>query len=70
MKQILVILLYLGIAGILIALVAGLWNMTRSGDHQASRSNKLMRARIGAQAFVILILILLGLAYGAIKIGF
>ncbi len=44
------------------ALVLGLVNMTRSDDGQASRSNKLMRLRVIAQAVVIGILIPMGMS--------
>ncbi len=59
---------YVALAALAGILVLGLINITRTDDGQASRSNKLMRARVVAQAVVITILVLLGLVLGAIKL--
>ncbi len=67
MANILTIGFYLALAVLLAVLIAGMVNMTKSGDGQASRSNQLMRYRVMAQAVVIGILVLLGIVLGAIK---
>lgn len=59
---------YVALVGLFAILMFGLFNMTRSDDGQASRSNKLMRARVIAQAVVIGILVLLGIVVGSIKL--
>lgn len=59
---------YVALAAVAIVLVLGLVNITRSDEGQASRSNKLMRMRVIAQAVVIGILILLGIVLGSIKL--
>ena len=69
MQPFLTILLYIVAAALLIVLALGLINLTRSDARQASRSNLLMRWRIGIQAVAVLILVLLGVAAGAINIG-
>lgn len=65
----LTILLYIAAAALLVVLALGLFNMTRKDARQASRSNQLMRWRIGVQAVCIVLLVLLGLAAGAINFG-
>lgn len=69
MSGILTILLYIAAAALLAVLAYGLFNMTRQDAKQASRSNKLMRWRIGIQAVCILLLVLMGIAAGAIRFG-
>ncbi len=68
MAPFLQIAFYVALAGLFAILMFGLFNMTRSDDGQASRSNKLMRLRVIAQAVVIGILILLGIVVGSIKL--
>lgn len=65
----LAILLYIAAAALLVVLALGVFNMTRKDAKQASRSNQLMRWRIGIQAICILLLVLLGFAAGAIHLG-
>ncbi len=68
MAMYLQIAFYVSLVVLFGVLVLGLVNMTRSDEGQASRSNKLMRLRVIAQAVVIGILILLGIVLGAIKL--
>jgi len=68
MAMYLQIAFYISLAVLFGVLIFGLVNMTRSDDGQASRSNKLMRLRVMAQAVVIGILILLGIVLGSIKL--
>lgn len=56
----------IALAALVIVLVLGLANIVRTDDGQASRSNKLMRLRVLAQAVVIGVLVLIGVAVGAI----
>ena len=65
MTGILTIGFYIALAVLLVVLVLGLANMTRSDDKQASRSNKLMRMRVLVQAIAIALLCALGFAAGA-----
>ena len=65
----LAILLYIAAAALLVVLALGLFNMTRKDARQASRSNQLMRWRIGIQAVCIGLIVLLGIAAGAINFG-
>lgn len=69
MNGFLAILLYIAAAALLGVLALGLFNMTRSDAKQASRSNKLMRWRLGIQAAAIGILVLMGITAGAINFG-
>jgi len=69
MQGILPIILYIVAAALLVVLALGLFNMTRKDAKQASRSNVLMRWRIGIQALCILLLVALGFAAGAINFG-
>lgn len=69
MHGILPILLYITAAALLLVLAFGLFNMTRRDSKQASRSNILMRWRIGIQALAIGLLVLMGLGAGAINFG-
>ena len=69
MQQILFILLYIAAAALLVVLALGIINLTRRDERQASRSNLLMRWRIGVQAVAVLILIGLGIAAGSISFG-
>lgn len=68
MANALTIGLYIAIGLLLVVLIMGLFNLTRTDDGQRSRSNQLMRVRIMVQAAVIGILILLGIVLGSIKI--
>ncbi|MBR9834109.1 MAG: twin transmembrane helix small protein [Alphaproteobacteria bacterium] len=68
MATFLQIAFYLAFAGLMVVLGFGLFNLTRTDANQASRSNKLMRMRVIAQAIVIVILILMGIVYGSIKL--
>ncbi|MEL6324145.1 MAG: twin transmembrane helix small protein [Pseudomonadota bacterium] len=69
MEQVLSILLYIAAAGLLVVLALGIINLTRRDERQASRSNMLMRWRIGIQAVAIVILVAMGVAAGAISFG-
>ena len=69
MQSFLTILLYIGAGALLLVLALGIFNLARTDERRASRSNILMRWRIGIQAVCILILIALGLAAGAISFG-
>jgi hypothetical protein len=60
--------LYIGIAVLTVILAMGLINLARTDEGQRSRSNKLMRYRVMAQAAVIGILVLLGIVLGSIKL--
>ncbi len=68
MAMYLQIAFYVSLVVLFGVLILGLVNMTRSDEGQASRSNKLMRLRVMAQAVVIGILILLGIVLGSIKL--
>lgn len=68
MASALTIGLYIGIAVLIVVLIMGLVNLTRTDDGQRSRSNQLMRMRIIVQAVVIGILVLLGIVLGSIKL--
>lgn len=57
---------YIALAALVVVLVLGLVNPTRTDPGQPSRSNKLMRMRVLVQAIVIGILVLLGVVLGAI----
>ena len=70
MQSFLMIAFYVAMVVLLIILGLGVANLARTDGKQASRSNKLMRMRIIVQAIVIVLLVALGLAMGAIKIGF
>lgn len=60
--------LFVGVAALVIVLILGLVNLLQTDEGQPSRSNKLMRARVLAQAVVIGILVLLGIVLGSIKL--
>jgi Hypoxia induced protein conserved region len=49
---------YIAVGAVLVVLLAGLWNMMRGGS--SSRSQNLMRWRVGLQ-FVAIIILMLGL---------
>ncbi len=68
MANALTIGLYLAIGLLLVVLIMGLVNLTRTDEGQRSRSNQLMRMRVMIQAGVIGILILLGIVLGSINI--
>ncbi|KCZ54255.1 hypothetical protein HY29_15095 [Hyphomonas beringensis] len=70
MQSFLMIAFYVAMVVLLIILGLGVANLARTDGKQASRSNKLMRMRVIVQAIVIVLLVALGLAMGAIKIGF
>ena len=59
--------LYIAIPLLVLVLGAGIVNLARTDDGQASRSNKLMRMRVIVQAVVIGLLVLLGIVMGSIK---
>ena len=65
----LTILLYVAAGALLIVLALGIFNLARTDEKRASRSNVLMRWRIAIQATCILILIALGFVAGAINFG-
>ncbi len=69
MSGFLTILLYVSAAALLFVLALGLFNLTREDARQASRSNQLMRWRIGIQAICVAILVAMGVAAGAINFG-
>ncbi len=69
MQGILPIILYIVAAALLVVLGLGLLNLTRKDAKQASRSNILMRWRIGIQALAVGVLVLMGLAAGSINFG-
>jgi uncharacterized membrane protein len=60
---------YIALIGLVVILVLGLVNLTRTDASQASRSNKLMRLRVLMQAIAIGLLVALGIALGAIGGG-
>jgi hypothetical protein len=63
----LTILLYVAAGALLIVLALGIFNLARTDEKRASRSNVLMRWRIAIQAVCILLLVALGFAAGAIN---
>ena len=60
--------LYIAMAALMVVLILGLINITRTDEGQASRSNQLMRARVIVQAVVVGILVLLGIVLGSIQL--
>lgn len=68
MANALTIGLYVAIGLLVVVLIMGLVNLTRTDDGQPSRSNQLMRVRVMVQAVVIAILVLLGIVLGSIKL--
>ncbi len=60
--------LYVAIGLLVVVLIMGLVNLTRTDEGQPSRSNQLMRVRVMVQAVVIAILVLLGIVLGSIKL--
>jgi len=61
---------YIAIAALLVVLVLGMINLTQKSDaKQISRSNQLMRMRVIVQFVVIVMLVLMGIVFGAIKFG-
>lgn len=66
MPQILTIVFYILLAGLLVVLGLGIANMVRTDENQPSRSNRLMRMRIIVQAVAIAVLVLIGMASGAV----
>ncbi len=69
MQGILPIILYIVAAALLIVLALGLINLTRKDAKQASRSNILMRWRIGLQALAVGVIVVMGFVAGAINFG-
>ncbi|MBA3068993.1 MAG: twin transmembrane helix small protein [Hyphomonas sp.] len=69
MQGILGIGFYVALAGIVVVLALGIINLVRQDGNQPSRSNKLMRLRVIFQGVAILLLVLVGVAAGAIKFG-
>lgn len=70
MQNALTIAFYVALAGVLVILALGLINLVRSDERQASRSNQLMRWRVGVQAIAVALLVVLGFVTGAIKLPF
>ncbi|MEL7040336.1 MAG: twin transmembrane helix small protein [Pseudomonadota bacterium] len=68
MANVLTIGLYIAIGALVVVLIMGLINLTRTDEGQRSRSNQLMRMRIMVQAVVIGLLVLLGIVLGSINI--
>ncbi|MEM1146359.1 MAG: HIG1 domain-containing protein [Pseudomonadota bacterium] len=68
MANVLTIGLYIAIGALVIVLIMGLINLTRTDEGQRSRSNQLMRMRIMVQAVVIGLLVLLGIVLGSINV--
>lgn len=60
--------LYVAIGLLVVVLIMGLVNLTRTDEGQPSRSNQLMRVRVMVQAVVIAILVLLGIVLGSINL--
>ncbi|MEO1029459.1 MAG: twin transmembrane helix small protein [Pseudomonadota bacterium] len=61
----LTLIFFLALAGVMIALALGLFNMTSNSDKQVSRSNILMRWRVGLQALAVAAIVGIGWYYGA-----
>ncbi len=49
-------LIFLAVGAVGLVLLAGVFNMARGGSKNASRSNMLMRWRIGLQALALVVL--------------
>ncbi|MBI1400074.1 twin transmembrane helix small protein [Hyphomonas sp.] len=69
MQNILGIGLYVVMGGLVVVLALGIINLVRQDENQPSRSNKLMRLRVIFQAVAILLLVVIGIAAGAVKFG-
>lgn len=67
MEQVMNILFYLALAGVFFILALGIANLARTDPDQASRSNKLMRARVIGQAICVALILIV--AWMAGKIG-
>ena len=65
MTNLLTIGFYIVVGVLVIVLFAGIANLARSDDKQASRSNKLMRLRVIVQAIAIAMLCALAYFAGA-----
>lgn len=65
MANLLTIGFYVALAALLVILILGLVNLTRTDENQPSRSNKLMRLRVLVQAVAIALLCALGFVLGA-----
>tara|TARA_R110002110_G_scaffold85816_4_gene223860 strand:+ start:196914 stop:197126 length:213 start_codon:yes stop_codon:yes gene_type:complete len=52
------ILLAIALAGVMLVLIIGLIAMARGGEFNAKYGNKLMQARVGLQAFAIILFLL------------
>lgn len=61
----LAVVFFAALAGVMIALALGLFNMTSDSDKQQSRSNILMRWRVGLQALAIAVIAAIGWMAGA-----
>lgn len=68
MASFLQIAFYVALVAVVVILAFGIFNLARTDPGQASRSNKLMRMRVIAQAVVIGILVLLGIVAGSINL--
>jgi uncharacterized membrane protein YidH (DUF202 family) len=60
---------YIALGAIVVVLGFGIANLARQDEKQASRSNQLMRLRVILQAVAIALLVIIGIAAGAIKFG-
>jgi hypothetical protein len=69
MQQFLTIGFYVALAAVAVVLIIGIANLARRDGDQVSRSNKLMRMRVIFQAIAIALLVLIGIASGAIRFG-
>lgn len=69
MQSALTVAFYIALAAIVIVLGFGIANLVRRDEKQASRSNQLMRMRVIFQAIAIALLVLIGIAAGAVKFG-
>ena len=65
MANLLTIGFYVALAALLVILILGLVNLTRTDENQPSRSNKLMRMRVLVQAIAIALLCAIGFVAGA-----
>ncbi len=69
MQQFLTYGFYAALAGVMVVLVLGVTNLVRQDEARVSRSNRLMRMRVGLQFVAILFLVALGVLAGAINFG-
>lgn len=62
MASFLLILTIIGLAATLITLLVGVFSMARAGEFNKRYSNKLMRLRVMAQGFTVIVFVLYLLA--------